>query len=470
MSASSSASASFGPIEGSLGMSAVREAVAVAIESVPVPQSFKCPMTLEILKDPVVTVDGQVYERSAIQQWFQRGNATSPLTGNHLPSLVLTPERPLQRAIEEYLNARPELERKQLDLLSLEAIAETLENEILAKDRLILNPQDGDAPPHRDLLSLAQQGDSQRCMELMTHSKFEGINAKDRCGRTALHFAMEQGLATLALAILACDNFSEAFAEAIIDGTSWTALELAVARGHLKLAAAIEAFLAVSNPAASHPSRSKSCSEARARRKRKRSRSIAQVSSSSSSRHTSSSRTRHNPGAADRPRSSGSQASTVRLTESGGADLHQMVDLTCTGCCNPTVADIIKGCYKITGHNHSRPVYRNVSGSITALLYFWDDRDGSTFSGWWFGPGIGGDQVWAYNRSRSQVPPASGWRVPWDGSEDNSLRLVQTLQQPPTQTREEPLRLREASRRPRLMQRAGSSQGPRRYDAGDHSR
>ena len=27
-------------------------------------------------------------------------------------------------------------------------------------------------------------------------------------------------------------------------------------------------------------------------------------------------------------------------------------------------------------------------------LYYWDDRDGVAFSGWWFGPKIGGDQAW----------------------------------------------------------------------------
>ena len=54
------------------------EHVLVAIESVAVPQSFKCPLTLDIMPDPAVTVDGQVYERTTIQQWFQRGNTTSP--------------------------------------------------------------------------------------------------------------------------------------------------------------------------------------------------------------------------------------------------------------------------------------------------------------------------------------------------------------------------------------------------------
>ena len=28
-----------------------------------------------------------------------------------------------------------------------------------------------------------------------------------------------------------------------------------------------------------------------------------------------------------------------------------------------------------------------------ARLYYWDERDGVEFSGWWFGPKIGGDQA-----------------------------------------------------------------------------
>ena len=38
------------------------DAGAIASESVPIPQSFKCPITQEVMQDPVVTVDGQVYD------------------------------------------------------------------------------------------------------------------------------------------------------------------------------------------------------------------------------------------------------------------------------------------------------------------------------------------------------------------------------------------------------------------------
>jgi len=51
--------------------------------------------------------------------------------------------------------------------------------------------------------------------------------------------------------------------------------------------------------------------------------------------------------------------------------------------------------------------------------------DGPTFNGWWFGPRVGGDQVWAYNPDKSsQQPPTTGWKVPWDGPTDPLLHLT----------------------------------------------
>ena len=39
-----------------------------------------CPITLEIMSDPVVAADGRTYERSAIEDWLSTGKQTSPLT------------------------------------------------------------------------------------------------------------------------------------------------------------------------------------------------------------------------------------------------------------------------------------------------------------------------------------------------------------------------------------------------------
>ena len=52
------------------------------------------------MTDPVTTVDGQTYERSAIARWLARKN-TSPLTGVVLESKTVIPNHSLRKLIEE---------------------------------------------------------------------------------------------------------------------------------------------------------------------------------------------------------------------------------------------------------------------------------------------------------------------------------------------------------------------------------
>lgn len=95
------------------------------------------------------------------------------------------------------------------------------------------------------------------------------------------------------------------------------------------------------------------------------------------------------------------------------------------GCTNATVGAIVRGTYAPYTENHSRTVYRKseqVNG-LDVLVYFWDERDGPNFCGWWFGPKVGGDQVWAYNPDKGAVPPPSGWRVPYDGPVDTTYQV-----------------------------------------------
>eukprot|EP00913_Durusdinium_trenchii_P001334 g1232.t1 len=101
--------------------------------------------------------------------------------------------------------------------------------------------------------------------------------------------------------------------------------------------------------------------------------------------------------------------------------------ITVSGCTHTNVGPIVRGNYILSGSNHDKPAYKKeqqVSG-LDVMLYYWDERDGVAFSGWWFGPKIGGDQVWAYQPTRAnQTPPRSGWKVPYDGPVDNSLCLA----------------------------------------------
>ena len=63
------------------------------------PDDALCPLTLDVLVDPVMTSDGSRYEREAIEAWFGRGNRTSPLTNERVESTALLPNVALRRLI-----------------------------------------------------------------------------------------------------------------------------------------------------------------------------------------------------------------------------------------------------------------------------------------------------------------------------------------------------------------------------------
>eukprot|EP00913_Durusdinium_trenchii_P020518 g19272.t2 len=64
--------------------------------------SFRCPISQEVMRDPVVTCDGQTYEHQNIQEWFRRGTQTSPLTNLPLASKELVPNLALRQAVADF--------------------------------------------------------------------------------------------------------------------------------------------------------------------------------------------------------------------------------------------------------------------------------------------------------------------------------------------------------------------------------
>ncbi|KAK9827654.1 hypothetical protein WJX81_004095 [Elliptochloris bilobata] len=58
-----------------------------------------CPITHEVLREPVVAADGWTYERSAIEMWLQ-SHDTSPMTNDRMPDKVLIPNKSLREAIQ----------------------------------------------------------------------------------------------------------------------------------------------------------------------------------------------------------------------------------------------------------------------------------------------------------------------------------------------------------------------------------
>uniref|UniRef100_A0A7N4P027 WD repeat, SAM and U-box domain-containing protein 1 n=1 Tax=Sarcophilus harrisii TaxID=9305 RepID=A0A7N4P027_SARHA len=68
-----------------------------------IPDEFLCPITRELMQDPVIASDGYSYEKEAIENWISKKKRTSPMTNLVLPSLILTPNRTLKMAIDRWL-------------------------------------------------------------------------------------------------------------------------------------------------------------------------------------------------------------------------------------------------------------------------------------------------------------------------------------------------------------------------------
>lgn len=62
-------------------------------------EHFICPISLEIMEDPVVTTDGSSYERASIEAWFQKTDR-DPLTNEIVRSKVLVANKTLKTAIQ----------------------------------------------------------------------------------------------------------------------------------------------------------------------------------------------------------------------------------------------------------------------------------------------------------------------------------------------------------------------------------
>ena len=61
---------------------------------------FICPISLEIMSDPVIAADGTTYERICIERWLE-SHDTSPKTNQVLPSKALIPNYSIRNCIHK---------------------------------------------------------------------------------------------------------------------------------------------------------------------------------------------------------------------------------------------------------------------------------------------------------------------------------------------------------------------------------
>ncbi|KAJ7946067.1 RING-type E3 ubiquitin transferase [Quillaja saponaria] len=69
---------------------------------VQIPYHFRCPISLELMRDPVTVSTGQTYDRASIEAWVSTGNTTCPVTRAPLTDVTLIPNHTLRRLIQEW--------------------------------------------------------------------------------------------------------------------------------------------------------------------------------------------------------------------------------------------------------------------------------------------------------------------------------------------------------------------------------
>ena len=71
------------------------------------PDEYLCPITQELMLDPVIASDGHTYERDAIERWFSK-KMISPKTGSDLETSTLFPNHVMRRQIIEWKEVHQE--------------------------------------------------------------------------------------------------------------------------------------------------------------------------------------------------------------------------------------------------------------------------------------------------------------------------------------------------------------------------
>ncbi|KAA0068085.1 U-box domain-containing protein 9 [Cucumis melo var. makuwa] len=70
------------------------------------PQEFRCPLSRELMRDPVILSTGETYDRPFIQKWLNSGNRTCPRTQQVLSHTDLTPNHLIREMISQWCATR----------------------------------------------------------------------------------------------------------------------------------------------------------------------------------------------------------------------------------------------------------------------------------------------------------------------------------------------------------------------------
>ncbi|XP_051128453.1 U-box domain-containing protein 8-like [Andrographis paniculata] len=105
------------------------------------PEDFICPISLEVMSDPVILSSGHTFDRASIQRWLDAGHRTCPISKLPLPEPPsLIPNHALRSLISNYaavsLRPRPQSCPPSLQTLTQLLLSPSLEEKLTSLDRL----------------------------------------------------------------------------------------------------------------------------------------------------------------------------------------------------------------------------------------------------------------------------------------------------------------------------------------------
>ncbi|XP_010906325.1 U-box domain-containing protein 21 [Elaeis guineensis] len=121
-----------------------------------IPTHFRCPISLDLMKDPVTVSTGITYDRHSIETWFEVGNQTCPVTNNVLKSEELIPNHSLRRMIQDWCVANRSLGIERIPTPRI-PVTPIQVSELLS-----------------EIASASRRGDRARCRELVAKIKALG--------------------------------------------------------------------------------------------------------------------------------------------------------------------------------------------------------------------------------------------------------------------------------------------------------
>ena len=72
--------------------------------NIPVPDEFICPISFELMVDPVIAEDGYTYERHHYERWVAGGKLKSPMTNIPFVHILAISNRALKATIVRFVD------------------------------------------------------------------------------------------------------------------------------------------------------------------------------------------------------------------------------------------------------------------------------------------------------------------------------------------------------------------------------